>query len=393
MKDVKKLLAEQSKQVLPDRSVKENIKRELGYTEESRAAYAHGGTQAVSGRKKKIALLAAALAAVLCLCIVLPIALHGSDKPGFIDGGKIDRIDSADEFYAYSAASVGTLLSAAQGPDAVLKSAPKTNAGTGSLKKRTFATSAASAANGLTDAEQAIADTVDGYLGLIESLLSEEAIEYTAVELGQEQYGYRYRMTVTVRDMLGDPFEYTMFYDKVLTESETDGDETEEEYAIDGILLVGGKQYPVSGEKETENEEDESELSLQFTAYRPNLAGKKIPYLRMEQESEEEDGGKETEKFFLYTLYDENGRPAETTSVEYEEEEGELELKMTVRRGEEKDELWFWREDGRKNILSARARIGGEDYRFTVMIEESGYRYEFSDGNIYGDPSDSDEGY
>lgn len=389
MKDIKKLLAEQSKQILPDESVKEKIKGELGFAEEREAAYAHGGTGGASGRKRWLALAAAGLALVLCLCIVLPIALHRAPAgPGFIDGGKLDSIDTADEFYAYSAASVGSLLAAAQNSGGQAQSA---NVRALSLQTR---------AGGLTDEEQEIADTVNNYLGLVESLLSDEAIEYTAEELGQEEHGYPYRMTVTVQDMLGGTVQYTMYYNKILTDSETDGDETEEEYDIEGILLVDGEEYPVRGEKETESEEGESELSLQFTAYRPNDAGRELPYLRMEQEAEEETEGAEgeSEKFFLYTLYDESGSPAETTAVEYEQEEGELELKITVKRGGVTDELRFWREDGRENVLSARASIGGEEYSFTVTIQESGYRYEFSDGNSgsggrpgHGDDDDDDD--
>ena len=115
MKGVKKLLKEQSKHILPDKSVKENIRRELGYSDaEQSAAYAHGGTSG-DNRKKWIALVAAGLAIVLCLCIVLPVALHRTPAgPGIIDSGKLDSIDTADEFYAYSAASVGSLLAAAQ---------------------------------------------------------------------------------------------------------------------------------------------------------------------------------------------------------------------------------------------------------------------------------------
>ena len=389
MKDVKKLLKEQSKHILPDEGVKENIKRELGYSDaEQSAAYAHGGTERF-GRKGIISLIAAGLALVLCLCIVLPIALNRAPAgPGFIDGGKLDSIDTADEFYAYSAASVGSLLAAAQSSGGQAQSA---NVRALSLQTR---------AGGLTDEEQEIADTVNNYLGLVESLLSDEAIEYTAEEMGQEEHGYPYRMTVTVQDMLGGTVQYTMYYNKILTDSETDGDETEEEYDIEGILLVDGEEYPVRGEKETESEEGESELSLQFTAYRPNDAGRELPYLRMEQEAEEETEGAEgeSEKFFLYTLYDESGSPAETTAVEYEQEEGELELKITVKRGGVTDELRFWRENGRENVLSARASIGGEEYSFTVTIQESGYRYEFSDGNSgsggrpgHGDDDDDDD--
>lgn len=113
----------------------------------------------------------------------------------------------------------------------------------------------------------------------------------------------------------------------------------------------------------------------------------------MEQESEEETG-EESEKFFLYTLYDENGEETATTSVEYEQEEdGETELKITVERGGETDELRFWREEGKSNVLSARAKIGGKEYSFTVTVEEGNYRYEFSDGNSGGGdrPSHDDD--
>ena len=93
MKDVKKLLKAQS-------------------TEQS-AAYAHGGTERF-GRKGIISLIAAGLALVLCLCIVLPVVLlhRNPSAPGLIGGGTLNSIDTADEFYAYGAASVGSILSA-----------------------------------------------------------------------------------------------------------------------------------------------------------------------------------------------------------------------------------------------------------------------------------------
>lgn len=382
MKDIRKLLREQSRQILPDEGVKNNIKRELGYTEqEGEAAYAHGGTVSVSRRNRLLAICAAALALALCLCIVLPVALNRSPAgPGIIHSGTVDSVDTADEFYAYGAASVGSLLAAA---------APAT------AQAQYFAAglrilSSATAPLQLTANEQQVADTVNGYLGLVEGLLSEEAIAYTAVQLEQEEFGFPFRMTVTVQDMLGGAEEYTMYYNKVLTESETDGDETEEEYAIDGILLVDGEQYPVKGEKETETEEDESELSLSFIAYRPDDRDRKIPYLRMEQETEEEVEG-ETEKSFLYTLYDENGRETETTAVEYEHdpEDGELELKIVVKRGDREDELRFRRKDGQKNVLETEAKIDGEDYTFTVTIQDGKYHYQFRDGNSY----DENRGY
>ena len=98
MKDVKKLLKAQSKHILPDEGVKENIRRELGYSDaEQSAAYAHGGTEKL-GRKGIIPIVAAGLALVLCLCIVLPVVLlhRNPSAPGLIGGGTLNSIDTAD---------------------------------------------------------------------------------------------------------------------------------------------------------------------------------------------------------------------------------------------------------------------------------------------------------
>ena len=80
MKNIRKLLREQSKNVLPDESVQENIRRELGLENAERsAAYAHGGTAAHGGRQKTIIALAAVLlAAALFLSVFLPIFLNRS---------------------------------------------------------------------------------------------------------------------------------------------------------------------------------------------------------------------------------------------------------------------------------------------------------------------------
>ena len=76
MKDIKKILSEQSRDVLPDNDVKEKVKRELGFDRQvSRsAAYATGGESAQGGRKTYLMALAvvAALIAVF-LAGVLPV--------------------------------------------------------------------------------------------------------------------------------------------------------------------------------------------------------------------------------------------------------------------------------------------------------------------------------
>ena len=115
MKELKKLLAEQAPTVLPDERVKQNIRRELGYEApaEREATYAHGGTAAVRGKKTLwIAVAAGLLAVALALGILLPVFLRTPAPHITLPGDKFLDIKSTDDFYAYGAASVGSILSA-----------------------------------------------------------------------------------------------------------------------------------------------------------------------------------------------------------------------------------------------------------------------------------------
>lgn len=114
-KKIKKLLSEHSAEILPDKHIKDNIKRQLGYEEkEVSLSYAHGGEKTVKeNRNKLIALCASVFAVLLALCILLPVFLHKSKAPFFPapSGNKFADITDADSFYAYGAASIGTILS------------------------------------------------------------------------------------------------------------------------------------------------------------------------------------------------------------------------------------------------------------------------------------------
>lgn len=108
-KDLKKLLSAQAQNILPDERVKENIKSELGCSDSERA-YAHGGTESKGKKNILVISVAVLMALTLCLCILLPVFLKGTGTPG--GGGKFNQIETTEDFYAYGAASVGSLLSA-----------------------------------------------------------------------------------------------------------------------------------------------------------------------------------------------------------------------------------------------------------------------------------------
>lgn len=371
MKDIKKMLKAQAKDVLPDEKLKESIKQELGYRAEEEApvlARADGGNEQVKGKRKLMFPLVTLAVILLVLAIVLPLTLPGSSPTVLPGGNKFADITNADSFYAYGAASVGSLLASESD------------------------TSPVRAMKDDAVQEEKHIETVNRYMALVEGLLSEDAIEATAVEGNEE---YQYGMKIGYTDLLGNAAHYTLYYNKHFLSAEQEDDEKEEEYAIEGVLVAEGRTYPVSGNYETESEEDETEGELFFRAY---LDEAKSAYIEVTQEyeSENEDGGQEVEREYVYSRY-ENGKRVERTTVEYESEEGELELKLTIEQENVRDELVFKsaRRDG-ETVLLAEGKLSGEDVRFTVYIREGGYHYVFEDGSSsdhdrYDDDHDDDD--
>ena len=218
MKDIKKMLKAQAKDVLPDEKLKENIKQELGYRAAEEApvlARADGGGEQVKGKRKVMIPLVALAVILLVLAIVLPLVLPGTVSPLPLPGGnKFADITNADSFYAYGAASVGSLLASESDTSPVR-----------AMK------------DGAAQEEKHI-ETVNRYMALVEGLLSEDAIETTAVEGNEE---YQYGMKIGYTDLLGNAAHYTLYYNKHFLSAEQEEDEKEEEYAIEGVLIAEGK--------------------------------------------------------------------------------------------------------------------------------------------------------
>ena len=359
MKEIKKLLARQSDKILPDETVKENIRRELGMEETGASlAYAHGGEKTEKRNVKKLLpLFAALLAVVVLLCVLLPVFLNRQGGQSPVLDNKFDSITDADSFYAYGAASVGAILD---------------SAGTGGTSPQ-IRTAAAS-----VSPEQGQIDTINRYLSLAESLLSDGSIVGESIAGGE---GYGYGMNVLYTDLLGNTVSYTLYYDKEFLSGETDEEEREENYAITGVLLLDeNTQYPVEGNYQTETDGEESENELYFKAY-TNAARTSYIEVRQEHESETEDAETETETEYVYSVYAQ-GALTERIAVEYESEEGELELKMTITGSGVRDELTFRSgTDSGESVLFASGTVNGESVRFRVYIREGKYHYVFEDGS------------
>lgn len=377
MKNIKKMLAQHKSEILPDDKIKDNIKRQLGMQQtESALAYAHGGEKTVDNRRKNglIVLCAAMLALAILLGVLIPKLLNPGSSPLVPSfENKFANITDANSFYAYGAASVGTLL--------VTTDAKNQNSGATTAAEDPIANNQPLSGDQLA--------TINRYMTLVESLLSDGKIENSAI--GGE-LGYEYGMSVKYTDLRGKEVSYRMFYNKTFLDGKTDGDEKKENYSISGVLLIDGNTYSVEGMYKTETENGEFESDLYFKAY---VNAEKTSYIEVEREMENESGeDAEIEQKYIYSVY-ESDKLVERTVIEYEAEKDEIELKLSITKDGKKETLLFNEEtENGERVLHVRGDVGGKSVNFKVYIRQNTYHYVFEDGtssDLERDEDDDDD--
>lgn len=318
------------------------------------------------------------------LALSLGLAACGNNGTG-TGGDKFEDLTTAESVYGFSAASAGMLISAMEGGEAQSFAASYRGGyegGFGNFGEGNFG-SGEGAGDTQQGAGQADFSELDGYMALIESLLSDGG--FGVREGASEREGYEYTMVVTWRDLAGEKLEYTMHYNRLFTRSDRDDrddrddwdeiweDEYEEEYALEGVLVVDGQDYPVRGTRSVEEEGNESESE---TELRVDLGGRTM---LVEQESESE--GREQEQEYVYSVY-EGRRLVERSAFSYEQEEGETEIKMLTVKDGVTQAFYFERERvrGQERVL---LRVGsGRDAKayivqaYTGADGQTSYTYE-----------------
>ena len=287
-----------------------------------------------------------------------------------VSGGKFGSFKSDEQVFGFSAASAATIVSAMNG---------------GQAQALAKAKHISLAAAEVTD--EATIDELNGYMMLVESLLSDGAFGFA--EGASDIDGYAKKMQVTYRDLTGGTVAYTMYYNETVIDEEHEWDDGEEEIEttsrIDGILRIDGADYPMQGIAESSSEGDETESEHSLTVQLGEHS-----YLRVEQEIEQERG--ENEQEYAYSLY-ENGELTERSLFEYEEEKGETEIKLEQRvRGQDggyTTQTFLFdreREHGQEYI---RIRIGSknasESYRVHIRDNGDGtssYVYSYAGGTF-----------
>ena len=115
--------------------------------------------------------------------------------------------------------------------------------------------------------------------------------------------------------------------------------------------------------------------------------------MRQETETESEDGVEETETEYVYTVV-EDDRRVERMTVEYETEQDETELNMTIENYVEgRSETLVFEdetEDGVR-VIAVSGTLDGTPVAFRIYVRDGHYDYVFADGTVSGDRYDDDD--
>ena len=310
-----------------------------------------------------------ALALALALALTLGISAC-ADKRGGGLGNFADPTD-AGSVYAFSAASAGMIIDAAA-PEG--EQVPE--------QGQTPETQQPEQTPETQQPEQTPAagefSELDRYMALVGSLLENGG--FSMKESASQREGYETEMRVSFTDIEGQTRQYVMYYNSFALPSDDDDDddwddwfdeETEEEFAIEGILVVDGSEYAVRGERGSESDRESFESETEFTV---DLGGGRRMVVEQEAEEDYEDG--EYEQEYSYSVYE--GRTlVERSAFSYESEEGETELKMLSYKDGATQTFYFESETvrGRERIL-LRVGAGREAKTYLVTASEGGYIYE-----------------
>ena len=271
----------------------------------------------------------------------------GTDGGGTLPGGD-SGAESAAEAFGFSAASAGMLISAMADGAAV---------------------TAADTVQGGVTAE------LDNYMALVESILSDGGFKAVAEESDRAEYAVK--TVISYRGMDGSTLSYVMYYNETLRpdydDDRDDRDENEQDFSIEGVMVIDGTDYAIRGVRSTESEPGETEDETEFVVTLSATS-------RMVVEYGSETEGSESEREYNYSLY-ENNRLVERSTFEYESERGETEIEMTYRKDGVTTVFFFDKELVRGEEV-IRIRVGSAQssdayYVHIVTDADGGTHYEY----------------
>lgn len=317
--------------------------------------------------KKTITLIFAASALTLAL------GATACNTGGISLGGTGDTPASSESVYGVSAATAGMLIQSMEAGSP----ASRTPESTPQTPETTLPETPRETPEQQPTEPAAPETTVsafpelDGYMGLVDSFLNGSG--YSVEVTNSDRAEYDEMMKISYSGLNGST-KYEMHYNKMLIPDFDDDDrwedEEEEEYAIEGVLVIDGMEYPVQGVREIERERNEYESETQF---RVTLENGRSVWVEQSESSEKD----EHELEYSY-LIRENGRVVERSSFSFEEEKGETELEMIAERNGKRESFSFEKETYRgREYIFLRVGSGRETKSYLVVSDgNGGYTYE-----------------
>ena len=317
--------------------------------------------------KKTITLILAASALTLAL------GATACNTGGISLGGTGDTPASSESVYGVSAATAGMLIQSMEAGSP----ASRTPESTPQTPETTLPETPRETPEQQPTEPAAPETTVsafpelDGYMGLVDSFLNGSG--YSVEVTNSDRAEYDEMMKISYSGLNGST-KYEMHYNKMLIPDFDDDDrwedEEEEEYAIEGVLVIDGMEYPVQGVREIERERNEYESETEF---RVTLEDGRSVWVEQSESSEKD----EHELEYSY-LIRENGRVVERSSFSFEEEKGETELEMITEKNGKRESFSFEKESYRgREYIFLRVGSGRETKSYLVVSDgNGGYTYE-----------------
>ena len=318
--------------------------------------------------KKTITLILAASALTLAL------GATACNTGGISLGGTSDTPASSESVYGVSAATAGMLIQSMEAGSP----ASRTPESTPQTPETTLPETPRETPEQQPTEPAAPETTVsafpelDGYMGLVDSFLNGSG--YSVEVTNSDRAEYDEMMKISYSGLNGST-KYEMHYNKILIPDFDDDDdrwekEEEEEYALKGVLVIDGMEYPVQGVREIERERGEYESETEF---RVTLEDGRSVWVEQSESSEKD----EHELEYSY-LIRENGRVVERSSFSFEEEKGETELEMITEKNGKRESFSFEKESYRgREYIFLRVGSGRETKSYLVVSDgNGGYTYE-----------------
>ncbi len=235
-----------------------------------------------------------------------------------------------------------------------------------------------------TSIQEADEQNIVEYMGMFKGMLASETTDYydNGIVPADDPYAeqFSYVMTLNVPAINGEPAQsFKMYYNEYYLSTESsdqqiDDDDFELEIntRIQGILISGENRYAVTGEREYEQEGNETEVEIWFRASIDTSN-----YIMVEHEMEA------GEYEYQYTLV--NDGQVSTTEVEFENERGnkslELEFETTTQTSQEKVKYEITQiSENEFNVKVKNASNNSETgVSFKIIATADGYQFVYSE--------------